>query len=494
MHDTSIIQAIINEYRKSQIQSEAEVRSKFVVPLLEALGYPSELRAEEFLVYGYGGREPLNAKDADFILFTESDFGKHRNNTQKSKKWVQEHSLLIIEAKKPGKMPADLGQAQFYTMWTKAVAYIETDGEYFKGYYLNPISSDMEIIDVEVDKLAKRSELQNFSYKNILTLKEHGMQPSSILDASYEIITDDSDLNLPATTIDYMRDCLGKNSNGLTNVQIVSRFLNTTESMLHNDMRYDIPPYMINFPRHQYVAKLYIDNMIFPYMTGQIIEFYRDDEVRYLFESDYIEIIVVYNDGILSDFEIGYRVLDKYVSERIEHFDYVKKCLDSDNVRINIEDNIGIQLLLPTKNPGTMWSRKQHVNEMFDFWLDGLKKLKSIEEYYEIEFKLQYISEPDDLNHLYDAIDIVYAGIMMQQNCVITIPGNLSEGDIEILEPQLFEDTKEIPLPCQIIHNIIFKPYRSAMLPCKAIFSGKGQDDIVKIPACCEYKIIEAKG
>lgn len=62
----------------------------------------------------------------------ESSFGRYRGNTQNSKTWVQEHSLLIIEAKKPGKMPEDLGQARFYTMWTSAVAYIETDGEDFK--------------------------------------------------------------------------------------------------------------------------------------------------------------------------------------------------------------------------------------------------------------------------------------------------------------------------------------------------------------------------
>ena len=63
------IGSVIKKFRKSTIQSEAEVRSKFVVPLLEALDYPSELRAEEFNVYGYAGREKLRAKPADFIIF-----------------------------------------------------------------------------------------------------------------------------------------------------------------------------------------------------------------------------------------------------------------------------------------------------------------------------------------------------------------------------------------------------------------------------------------
>lgn len=84
-YDKALIQAVVNEYRLSEIQSESEVRSKFIVQLSEALGYPSQLRGEEFPVYGYGGGEALRAKDADFIFFSDKSFGKYRTNTQKSK-------------------------------------------------------------------------------------------------------------------------------------------------------------------------------------------------------------------------------------------------------------------------------------------------------------------------------------------------------------------------------------------------------------------------
>ena len=497
MDDEMAIGNVIASYRKSKIQSEAEVRSKLIVPLFEALGYPSELRAEEYPVYGYGGRDPLKAKDADFIFFTETDFQKYRTNTQKNKKWVQEHSLLIVEAKKPGKMPDELGQAQFYSMWTKAVAYVETDGEVFKGYYLNPFSLDLEVVNIRVDELASKRELWNFSYENILAIKSNGTsfteQRILPLEDSYTVITEDANLDIPIETLDYMKDCLGKNADGLSNVQITSRFLNTTESMLHNDMRYGIPPYMIEFPRHVYKAKLYINDMIFPYTCGEVIDFYRDDEVRYLFESDYIEIYAVYVQNNLKDFEIGYHILDRHVSERINHFGFVRKCLDADTIRVSVENTMGLQMILPAGHPPKMWTSKEHINEMFDFWLSGLEKMKVIEEYYEIKFKLRYVSEANELNDLYDAIDIVYDGIMMKENCVITIPGNLVDEDIEISEPVLFEENKALPLPDKVIHGVIFRPYRSAMLPCKAIFLGKTKTDIVKIPACCEYKVIEAQ-
>ena len=91
------IQKLLLEYRKSTIQSEAEVRSKFIVPLLDVLGYPSELRAEEFPVYGYGGGKKLPAKNADFILFCSPDFGSHRTRTQRNLEWVYDNSTGITK-------------------------------------------------------------------------------------------------------------------------------------------------------------------------------------------------------------------------------------------------------------------------------------------------------------------------------------------------------------------------------------------------------------
>ena len=87
---------------------------------------------------------------------------------------------MVIEAKKPGKMSKDLGQARFYTMWTRAVAYIETDGENFKGYFVNPISSDEEVIDAKVDELPDRPEIWKFCYENVLAVKQKGPAPGAL--------------------------------------------------------------------------------------------------------------------------------------------------------------------------------------------------------------------------------------------------------------------------------------------------------------------------
>lgn len=371
--DNSSIKAVIDEYAKSEIQSEAEVRSKLVVPLLCALGYPSELRAEEFPVYGFGGRNKLPAKSADFLLFSNKEFGAHRRDTQKDKDWVQSHSLLIVEAKKPGEMPDSSGQAQFYTMWTKAVAYMVTDGCEIKAYCYSDISADYRIICCTTNELPYIENLGMLSFDNVRAIKEKeqvAWQECNALQNSTEypvhIITDDAELNLPNETLAYIRNALGRNADGLSNVQLVAKYLNATDSFLQNDLRYDIPAYMIDIPRGEYKAKLYYDD--FAPLSGS-----------------------------------------------------------------------------------------------------------------------------DKVMELYDSIVFVYNGIMLNENCDITLPSSSFDDDIVIEEPFLCQENEPIPLQDRVIHGITFRPYRSAFLPCKISLSEIKKDDIVRLPGCCEYRIVETK-
>lgn len=312
------INDVVNQYRKSTIQSEAEVRSKLIVPLLESLGYPPENRAEEFPVHGYSGRDKLSSKSADFILFDRADFSIYRKNTQANNRWVEEHSLLIVEAKKPGKMKEDLGQARFYTMWTKAVAYMETDGERIIAYFLNQKGPDYQLLNLSIAEIPASEELTRLSYKNLLNVKKAG---KTFISASEEkllkFITSDEELELSEDAIEYARNALGKNAIGLSNIQVISRFLNFTGSILENDLRYGIPPYMIDFPRNEYSAKLYINGSVLPYDTGKVITFYQEEEERFLFESKMLQVLAFYKNNKLTDFELGYRIWHTRVSERL---------------------------------------------------------------------------------------------------------------------------------------------------------------------------------
>ena len=500
------ISVVIQEYRKSVIQSEAEVRSKLIVPMLEALGYPSKLRAEEFNVYGYAGREALRAKPADFILFKDKDFAKHRKDTQKNKKWVEDNSLLVAEAKKPDEMPKDLGQAKFYTMWTKAVAYIITDGERLCAYYYSQVSSDYEVVDAKVDDLLNIeviSKLRMLSFHSVLSqknsalnCKEHIFLPDGLTALSGEeiqLLDKNACIGLPKHTINYMKYALGRNAEGLTEVELAGHFLNMTDAYLMNDLRYGIPEYMIDVPRNCFDASLFIDNNVMPFMKGHVTEFYWEDIARYYFGSEYIDVVLEYKNDTIGMFEMGFRVLDNSVSQRLTSFEIVRKCLWADTVTIIIDglnDGRRDRFVLPAGHPGRLWTLKQHVQDLFNFWLAGMNKLKTIEEYYEIEFRLSLVEGTENLNTLYDSIDIVYDGIMLNENASFAMTGDMLDVEVIIEHPVIFEEDKDIPLDERVIQGYRFIPRRSAFLPCKIDFRGKVKTDILKFPLCVGYDAI----
>lgn len=68
----------------------------------------------------------------------------------------------------------------------------------------------------------------------------------------------------------------------------------------------------------------------------------------------------------LSLFEIGFHVLNRTVSERLSGFEVVKGCLYSDNVRIAVENEAGMQISLPTGTPKDIWTSKDYVIQMFE--------------------------------------------------------------------------------------------------------------------------------
>lgn len=499
MIEKAKIQYLLDDFNKSTPQSEAEIRTKFIVPLLECLGYPSELRAEEFPIYGYSGRDLQRPKPADFLLFSDPNFAHYRTHSYENQKWVQDHSLLIIEAKNTGKLAEIPGQVQYYTMWTKAIAYVETDGVEIYGYFYSPISSDPKIININISELTNSSTLEYFSYSSILAIKESTTPVLEKLLASVDLLqntTHESDKNennidVPDEIVDYMRQSLGRNADGFNTIELINAFQTTTNTLLQNKLRYDIPPYILDFQRNEYPAKIYINNQQFPFCSGFIAQFFWNDIDRYIFCNDILHIFIEYKREKITRFEIGYQVLDLSVKTRLRDFDTVISFLNSKQILIDIENESFQKLSIPVSTfMKTLWTLKDEHLMMCSFWKHEMNKLKAIEEYYDITFKLKLVNGQDQINTLYQAIDFVYDGIMLQENCSITLPGNIFDDDLEITQPILLHENYEIPLNAQQIHNYTFKPNRSAILPCVANFKDKIETDIVRLPACCEYSIV----
>lgn len=113
--------------------SEKEVEIRFVLPLLERLGYSEEDRADGYPVEQIVGVRKTKT-EADFVLF---------NGLNRSK----DSALLVVEAKNVGKKLADhIGQARSYAMFLGTPYFLVTNGDDIRVFlYRSPIESDVEV-------------------------------------------------------------------------------------------------------------------------------------------------------------------------------------------------------------------------------------------------------------------------------------------------------------------------------------------------------------
>ena len=113
--------------------TEKEVEIRFVLPLLERLGYSEEDRADGYPVEQIVGVRKTRT-EADFVLFN----GLNR---------CKDNALLVIEAKNTGKNLADhIPQAKSYAMFLGTPYFLVTNGDDIRVFlYRSPIESDVEV-------------------------------------------------------------------------------------------------------------------------------------------------------------------------------------------------------------------------------------------------------------------------------------------------------------------------------------------------------------
>lgn len=118
---------------EKQFASEKEVEIRFVIPLLERLGYTEDDRADGYPVEQVVGVRKART-EADFVLFD----GRNRS---------KDSALLVVEAKNVGKNLSDhIQQARSYAMFLGTPYYIVTNADEVRVFlYRSPIESDIEL-------------------------------------------------------------------------------------------------------------------------------------------------------------------------------------------------------------------------------------------------------------------------------------------------------------------------------------------------------------
>jgi len=114
-------------------RSEREVEIRFILPLLERLGYSEDDRSDGYPVEQIVGVRRTRT-EADFVLFDGLNRGK-------------DNALLVVEAKNIGKNIVDhIGQARSYAMFLGTPYFMVTNGDEMRVFlYRSPIESDVEV-------------------------------------------------------------------------------------------------------------------------------------------------------------------------------------------------------------------------------------------------------------------------------------------------------------------------------------------------------------
>lgn len=488
------ISKLVTNFKPNLIQSEAEVSTKFIIPLLDCLGYSSNIRSEEFPIYGHSGGKKERPKPADFILFSSSSFASHRRDNEQDKKWVQDHSLLVVEAKNIGKLAKTPGQAQYYTMWSKALAYIETDGVDIYGYIHSTTNADPKILDTKVCNLHQNQFLDLFTYEVLMKLKS---AETSNIHALLEIIDKSTNgecrienVEPSSELIDFMKCCLGKNAINLDSDAIFNTFTSTTNMILENNLRYDIPEYLLNFQRNIYPAQLYLDNNCYPSSSGHIQHSYWEDIDRYFYTTNFMQIYIEYKKCKVIDFKICYHIIDNSVDSRLKNFELLEKCFKSKNMIFKLDNPENKIITVTPSRYKTAWKDKDETFELLSFWHDSIKKLKYIETHYNITFLLKPITIHEDIISQYKVIDYIYNGIELKQNAEFIFQGNIFGNDCNIDEPILLERNFDMPLDNLQLFNHCFRPKEITIIPCNLANNYKISTDTLHLPISCIYSLL----
>ena len=382
-----------------------------------------------------------------------------------------------------------LGQPQYYTIWTKAVAYFATDGLTIRGRIAKLFTSDVKLIDCAIDQLPECDDFSKFSFDMTKKIKETGFEnfteiqntlcQSTIEGEFVRYISPDEDIYLPNNAISFLKKSLGKNAEGVSKYELLYKFLKMTDTYLEADIRYGIPEYMIGIPRSSEKALLYIDDNVFPCAFGNVYTYYCNELLRYEFENEYTLISILYLNNKPCELAFGYKVLDTFAKMRFQKFLTLKKMMNAHSIKIYISNDK--KIILGKKELSVIRNKEIEIN----YWMREMEKIQEIEEYYGISMKLKAIDTTEKSVEVYKNIDTIYSGIKLQPNYECQIYINEFDIDIEIDQPLLLSSDTNINVPDILIHEITFTPKRLYLMPMRIV---KKEDDLVKFHYCIQYE------
>ncbi len=187
---------------------------------------------------------------------------------------------------------------------------------------------------------------------------------------------------------------------------------------------------------------------------------------------------------------MGFHILNKRVDSRVDAFNTLRKCLNANSIRIQVNNKKKTNLFISDVQ-STKWIDRERTLATFEYWEDELRKMKAIEEHYGIEFNLKQIDPGKEVRDQYESVNIVYDGIVGNNNAYISVPKDVvDEDNLFLEEPFVFAEKEQIHLPSKTIQGITFVPARAYFKAGKIHITPSTEEPFLNIDICCEYELM----
>lgn len=175
---------------------------------------------------------------------------------------------------------------------------------------------------------------------------------------------------------------------------VIQMFLYEMTSSFNSGKRFECMPLFQNVVRDVFDCYIYLDAAFAPFMKARVTHFFYDIFDKFIIDNETLHIEVTTAEGKIAYITFSYN-LSCYdtAEERLYHFNKIKCFISSKQVFIKMNNYEQYNLSYDTALPSDEWN--QNV-EKTDFWIEQMKAIVKIEEYFDIRFKLPVKASEDD--------------------------------------------------------------------------------------------------
>ena len=276
------------------------------------------------------------------------------------------------------------------------------------------------------------------------------------------ILSEEDVKDFPDIQIQFMKQQLGTRLKGdETKLKIISRFLSEIDVTLQTDKTADCMPIFFDLPRIIERGYIFIDGDKLPFDEADIIVSYFNDTKKYIIQTEFYTIEVIYVKEMTYYISLGYQLTFPDVTRRLYGFKKVLPLLKSKNIQICCQRNkTNLYLDLCVLNEE---KRKEQLKTTY-FWIEQMKKIANIEEYFNIKFKL-----PEKADYIeYVHIDILYDSIN-DKECLslngIYDENNENINQLEITELLFLAESYQSTVKPLELFDYYFYPINICIMP-----------------------------